>query len=88
MFKKNMLIPFIIIFIIIFVLGSIIEKPMEPTILDGTIYYGIPFTYYGRNAFTGYIHITNFSSLILNLFSWIVLSLLLTKIVLKIEGRS
>ena len=87
MLKKNDLIPFIIIFIIVAIVGSLSYKSGDPTILDGNISYGFPFTYWETNSFTGGSAITKPSFLILNLIIWIIFSLLITKILLRIREK-
>jgi|ADurb_H2B_01_Slu_FD_contig_31_758439_length_515_multi_1_in_0_out_0_2 hypothetical protein len=87
MLKKNDLIPFIIIFIIVAIAGSLFNKSGDPTILDGNVSYGFPFTYLEMNSFTGGSAFTKPSFLILNLIIWIIFSLLITKIVLRIRKK-
>ena len=73
-------------FIIIAILGSVFETPKIVGVLNGLSYYGIPFSYWSKDFLSSpYTYDFHLLPFLINILSWGLVSLLLSKIVLRIR---
>lgn len=81
MFKKDMLLPFIIIFVILAIFGSIFKTYHIVLVTNGVSYYGIPFTswskYFFSNPYTYKFYPLGITG---NIVSWLCVSYIFSRL--------